>query len=480
MAETRRRGKEAVIEMDKEPDGVVKNEKFEDPNELDFESARLQLRQRWELASVINFLHVFEPVWKNGLKISAEEIEDGLIKPNNSLSELHIMLLKGIPPVNKSVNTPDAWVTALCKKLATWWPWVAEGELPLAAAKGEEIPRYKQLDSTTRLLLLKALCEVRADQEDIVAYINDSIKTRGQIDSFRKDKLAGDGNGITYWYDGNPITGHRLYKEVKSYESTPKKRRKGSAVPPILNFKWETLATNLEEFLTIADKYASNKGSTEASVSKTVKADVIPVLEKIQKMTTTRLLTRQYKIQREPGEHKGDQKNVRHSESGDSAGNEGSDVDVHPSDSCKRKWDSVEDDFQTDKTQEGSAKDEDTDDDDYDGETDNNSDEDGHDSGDSDKENDNLGNKNIKKYGVRWSNRLAGNAAPPVGSIKLGTKNRSRQRPIRITAMDPLVVSDSDDEVASTDTGGSLGDGRSSPNAARVEDSEIERSSEEN
>ncbi|KAK6281562.1 hypothetical protein POUND7_015387 [Theobroma cacao] len=32
----------------------------------------------------------------------------------------------GIPPVSKLLNNSDAQVTALCKKLATWWPWVRQ------------------------------------------------------------------------------------------------------------------------------------------------------------------------------------------------------------------------------------------------------------------------------------------------------------------------------------------------------------------
>lgn len=33
--------------------------------------------------------------------------------------------IQGIPPVNKTLNGSDAWVTVLCKKLAIWWSWVS-------------------------------------------------------------------------------------------------------------------------------------------------------------------------------------------------------------------------------------------------------------------------------------------------------------------------------------------------------------------
>lgn len=84
--------------------------------------ARSRLRERWELASVLNFLHVeitypffiwiqlrfslfldrliipfpqvFQPIIQSGLGISAEEIEMALITPNDALAQLHIALLK--------------------------------------------------------------------------------------------------------------------------------------------------------------------------------------------------------------------------------------------------------------------------------------------------------------------------------------------------------------------------------------------------
>ena len=36
---------------------------------------------------------------------------------------------QGIPPVSNKLKASDAWVTALCKKLATWWPWVSNFQL---------------------------------------------------------------------------------------------------------------------------------------------------------------------------------------------------------------------------------------------------------------------------------------------------------------------------------------------------------------
>lgn len=121
----------------------------------------------------------------------------------------------------------------------------------------EEISFYKELEPITRLVILKALCEVRAEvyiqihllcmltsilrlsrlfypyhvritdfsnnvttrfykvvfqnfhgsdilfstqQYDAVAYVNDEMKDGTDVSYFRKNKLTGDGGGVTFWY----------------------------------------------------------------------------------------------------------------------------------------------------------------------------------------------------------------------------------------------------------------------------------------
>ncbi|XP_073314859.1 DDT domain-containing protein DDR4 isoform X2 [Primulina huaijiensis] len=242
---------------------------------LDVDTERKKLRQRWELASVLNFLKVFKPIIGNDMKISAQDIETALITQNETLAQLHVMLLKGILPLSKGLNSTDVWITVLSKKLEMWWPWVAEGDFPFRGAKGNAISIYKELDPTTRLLLLKAICEVRADQHDAVSYINETIRSGTEVSTFRKEKLAGDGNGIAFWYDGNEIIGHRLYKEVCCFE-TERVKRKG-VVPAIISL-WETIATNLEEFQN--DEFSSSRVQWKVACSESIKTDVIPVLKR--------------------------------------------------------------------------------------------------------------------------------------------------------------------------------------------------------
>uniref|UniRef100_A0A2N9HGZ5 Uncharacterized protein n=1 Tax=Fagus sylvatica TaxID=28930 RepID=A0A2N9HGZ5_FAGSY len=154
----------------------------------------------------------------------------------------------------------------------------------LARSFREEIPRYKQLDSTNRLLILKALCELRAHQDDTVSYINDALKEGNQISSFHKDKIGGDGNGTSYWYDGNKTIGYRLYRELNIYPSKRNSKGKGCLTPLAISSQWETLATNLDEFRKVVDELSGSKVVAEVDVSKTIETDAIPVLEKLQKI----------------------------------------------------------------------------------------------------------------------------------------------------------------------------------------------------
>ncbi|KAK4274375.1 hypothetical protein QN277_017604 [Acacia crassicarpa] len=254
----------------------------------------LKLRRRWELASVLNFLDVFGPVIGRGLKLSAEDIELGLIKPDASLAHLHVVLLKGMPPVSKKLDEPDAWVTELCKKLTLWWPWVAEGKIPIVPSKGEEISKYKELDPLDRLLLLKALCEVRADHHDVVSYIKHALNEGTELSAFRKEAFGGDGKGTFYWYDAS-AKGHRLYKEIITLNSKTQVNGNKSCSLPIISSQWETLASNLEEFSRVAGEFSSSNIAAEVVLGKKIQRDAIPPLERLHKKKVRQLKRKQSK-----------------------------------------------------------------------------------------------------------------------------------------------------------------------------------------
>lgn len=64
-----------------------------------------------------------------------------------------------------------------------------------------------------------------------------------------------------------------------------------------------------------------------------------------------------------------------------------------------------------------------------------------------DSKNKQAGHAFPKQSGVRWSVRLAGGPSESfVENGNLGTKNRSRQRPIRNSALEAIVVPDSEDD----------------------------------
>ncbi|KAL2897677.1 DDT domain-containing protein DDR4 [Bienertia sinuspersici] len=254
-----------------------------DVKELE-ESSLRKLRKRWELASVLNFFSVFEPLIGKEVIMPAEEVENALITPNASLTKLHITLLKvgrefGLS-INKKLSDPGGWVTSLCKKLTEWWPRVAEGEVPLTEAKGEEISRYKELDPTIRLLMLKALCEIRtmlSEQDDVISYVNDSLKQGAQVSLFVRIGLVKTEMGFL------TVIGYRLYKEINN--SMLKQKHKGNNCLDLQNTKleWEILATNLDEFRKASEKLSSCQVGLEAAVHETVETEVIPVLEKTGK-----------------------------------------------------------------------------------------------------------------------------------------------------------------------------------------------------
>ncbi|KAI4326665.1 hypothetical protein MLD38_031953 [Melastoma candidum] len=254
---------------------------------------RWSLREMWELASVLNFFHVFRPLLNIHVEFSAEEFETALIMPNDTLGDIHMPLLKSIPPITRMALTRDTWITVLARKLRDWWHWVAEGDIPLVPAQGTEIGVYKNLDAAVRVVILKALCDIRVEQEDIRSYIESSIKNGVRLSAFRKERVGGDLSGVYYWYEDDPLIGHRLYRERRKVEVKRAKVR-GSNVIPTATYLWETIATNLDEFQGVSEKLLESKNRTEASVGKKMKIDMLPDIEKVHKRKE-RLLKKQHR-----------------------------------------------------------------------------------------------------------------------------------------------------------------------------------------
>lgn len=242
---------------------------------------------------MLNFLNVFRPLLNITVEFSAEELETALLVPNSTLDDIHIPLLKAIPPVIRMALGRSTWVTVLCRKIKDWWHWVADGEIPIVASHGAEVELYKNLEPPTRVLILKALCDIRVEQEDIRNYIDDSLKHGVHLSMFRKDRIGGDSQGVSYWYEDDEIIGHRLYREIRKVEV---KKGKGKAVPtpPNTSYQWEMVASNLDEFQEVSDKLLESKNRTEVSLAKKLKIDILPEVDKIQKRKD-RLLKKQHR-----------------------------------------------------------------------------------------------------------------------------------------------------------------------------------------
>ncbi|XP_018451530.1 DDT domain-containing protein DDR4 isoform X2 [Raphanus sativus] len=254
---------------------------------------RWNLRSMWELASVLNFLHVFRPLLKINVEFSAEEFETALLNPNDTLSDIHIPLLKAIPPVTRMALTRDTWVTVLCRKIRDCWHWVAEGDLPIVASQGRETEVYKSFDPAVRVVILKALCDIRVEQEDIRSYIDHSLKTGVHLSAFRKDRVGGDSHGVNFWYEDDPLVGHRLYREIRKAEVV-KAKTKGSKIPPNVTFQWEAVATNFDEFQDVSEKLNSSSSRIENFLGKKLTRDMLPEIEKEHKRKE-KLLKKQHR-----------------------------------------------------------------------------------------------------------------------------------------------------------------------------------------
>ncbi|KAF2590303.1 hypothetical protein F2Q70_00040203 [Brassica cretica] len=318
---------------------------------------RWNLRSMWELASVLNFLHAIPPVTRMALTrdtwvtvlcrkirdcwhwvaegdlpivasqgretevyksfdpairvvilkalcdIRAEQEDIRSYIDNSLKTGVHLSAFRkdrvggdshgAIPPVTRMALTRDTWVTVLCRKIRDCWHWVAEGDLPIVASQGRETEVYKSFDPAIRVVILKALCDIRAEQEDIRSYIDNSLKTGVHLSAFRKDRVGGDSHGVNFWYEDDPLVGHRLYREIRKAEVV-KAKTKGSKILPNITYQWEAVATNFDEFQDVSEKLNSSSSRIEVSLGKKLTRDMLPEIEKEHKRKE-KLLKKQHR-----------------------------------------------------------------------------------------------------------------------------------------------------------------------------------------
>ena len=232
-------------------------------SEEDVEKEIQELRAMWEMAAIIDFLHLF----REQLKLrafTAAELERVLVTSAGDeglLADIHIDLMKGIS--SKSDVKLTNWQVQLANKIRFHWKNLSDGSpCPFKPEKYLEAPSYAVLSSPQRVRSLHFLCCVRCDREDIQAYIaeaelrkevadaqaihvSETAKTRERsvnarvtraakaeameeqqhpiepgVDAFRRHPIGEDEEGALYYYfDMVETYGPRLYRESPTARS---------------------------------------------------------------------------------------------------------------------------------------------------------------------------------------------------------------------------------------------------------------------
>ncbi|OIW00115.1 hypothetical protein TanjilG_29105 [Lupinus angustifolius] len=214
---------------------------------------RWNLRCMWELASILNFLHLFRPFLNISLEFSAEEFESALLTPNDTLGDTY-----AFAQGNPSYYTNDTHTGYLDNRVMQEIEGlVALGNDILLVSKLIFDDMYFIISRANKTMKLKC----RLLMQDIKSYIVNSLKHSVHLSTFRKERVGGDSHDISYWYEDDPTIGHRLYREIR-----------------------KTKVVQLKKAKTRGDKLFSSKNRTEANMGKKLKIDMLPEIEKDHKV----------------------------------------------------------------------------------------------------------------------------------------------------------------------------------------------------
>jgi len=245
---------EIVIAAYASPANVVLQRDFLTAEAIDAEIKALQ--GMWEMASILDFFHLFRKQLKLTRHFAASELERVLVtSPGDTglLADVHIDLMRGISPKNE-ISTAN-WQIHLANKIKFHWRNLNDGTVcPFKPEKYLEAISYAELPAAYRVRALHFLCCIRLDREDIglrmfeaerpkteaeMAEIEaaqeaarlrasrstrssrvtteDSIETEllDTLDTFRREPTGFDSSGAAYYYfDHVETTGFRVYKEI--------------------------------------------------------------------------------------------------------------------------------------------------------------------------------------------------------------------------------------------------------------------------
>ncbi|GMH35160.1 hypothetical protein BSKO_03028 [Bryopsis sp. KO-2023] len=293
----------------------------------------------WEMAEILEFLHVFKSILQMPTIFSADALEEAIVQSPGPglLASIHMGLLRGISP--RSQINEETWTVYLASKLLAQH--IREGkraELHFAPQKGHEMEEYAALSSTNRVGALKALCEMRGDREDVRSLIETVLKPKkareqqkgklkgGQngvihhtIDDFRRVPYGEGSNGERYWLlDMWGSCGIRMYKETLAEmpaasltpaphtHTTSKTRgrgrgrggrgrgggRRGRAKKPLVPIlggsmvsegppsgTWEVAASSLTELESLGEDLIGTRKRKCAALSKRIFNEIIPELQ---------------------------------------------------------------------------------------------------------------------------------------------------------------------------------------------------------
>ncbi|GAQ85252.1 hypothetical protein KFL_002260080 [Klebsormidium nitens] len=253
-----------------------------------------ELRCMWELASILNFLNVYKDILNIPIAFDATELESALLEPlaPSLLKDLHIALLKGVPPVPKNLDR-STWAYDLFRKLKDKWWQFAGGGSPITPAipKGEEDAAYDQLSPRDRVRILKALCEMRNDQDDCRDAMEQSIKIGVMPESVQLQATGWDSKNRTYWYEDNYYAGTRLYRETRT-RGGPKRGIGIHALEPEPG-KWETVCAQVDDFKRVAERFASSGNRKEQRLGKFIRDELLAELEEKERQREKRLRRQQ-------------------------------------------------------------------------------------------------------------------------------------------------------------------------------------------